>query len=62
MNTAEKNCIWYGRCGEECCAGCGDYTPAEDNGAETYYHIVLEENAREYENMVRDYADGEWDE
>ena len=62
MNTAEKNCIWYGRCGEECCVGCGDYTPAEDREIEAYYHSTLRENTLEYEEMILDYADRGCDE
>ena len=57
MNTARKNCIWYDQCGSEC-RGCEDYSPVDDAvGNEEFYRGVLEENAYEYEKIVRDFSD-----
>lgn len=58
MNTARKNCIWYGECGMEC-QGCSDYSPIDDSPKnEEFYLGVLKENAGEYRKIIRDFSDG----
>ena len=52
MNTARKNCIWYGQ------GKCDDYSPADDAGEnEVFYQSVLKENAQEYEKVIQEYSD-----
>ncbi len=62
MDTARKDCIWHEQCGSECQGGCEDYSPADESeNNEAFYRNVLEENAQEYQKVIRDFEDGSGD-
>ena len=62
MNTANQECIWKDQCGGDCPGRCSDYTPADDTEEnEAFYARVLRENAETYQEVIKDYSDGEAD-
>lgn len=58
MNIAREDCIWYEQCRSEYCGICKDYSPADESEQnENFYHNVLLENARRYQNLIQSYLD-----
>ena len=49
------DCYWYDQC--EHISPCEDYTDITDDWTdeEQYYHMILVENAEEYEMIIHDY-------
>ena len=54
MDYDEKTChgcYWAGNCPES--SRCDDYTPLDDSLESAYYAKVIQENAKEYEKLIR---------
>lgn len=54
----QKDCYWHEECGDDCMGWCEDFTPVNEDADESYYDIVIRENAAEYEEIIMDYSDG----
>lgn len=51
-------CLWREQC-EVCSTRCGHYTPEDDfDMSESFYMRILRQNAKTYNNIIKDFSDG----
>ena len=68
-----SSCVWHNQCLSEPDwpvdvdgaknFGCTDYTPYSDDDADfeiEYYHMIMAEDAAEYDKEVREYSDDDY--